>query len=227
MKKYLLLICVFGLFFSSCNKSKEEKAEALIKDKVIASLYHPDTYKPVSTHVDSCFWNRDNLPKFIQILDELTKLLSKQEEYTKDMEEEHFTMGIFSPNRYYASEYEISKYNDAKKKYNLLKGKLDKTNAKISSKYKELKQVVQHIYADKPTGWLIRHQFTSMNGDNTMSIKGEMIFFSDLDFSECGDGVSKENFEVISSFIQEIKDSESIDDLNDAYEALITQNTVL
>ena len=227
MKKYLLFACVFGLLFCSCNKTKEEKAEALIKDKVIASLYHPDTYKPVSTRLDSAFWDRDNLSKFIQTLDELTKLLSKQEEYTNNMEKEQFTMSLFSPSSDYESEYEISKYNEAKKKYNILKGKLDKTNAKISSKYKELKQVAQHLYTDKPTGWLIHHQFTSMNGANTMSLKGDMIFFSDLDFSECGDGVSKENFELVSTLVKEIIDSESIDDLNDAYQALKKQNTVL
>lgn len=212
----LIFGLVVALTICSCTKSKEEKAEALIKDKLVASLYHPDTYKPISTRVDSAFFDRENFAKFGSKMSELITLFSKQDDYSKDMESELTTMRIFAPNGYYDSEYGKGEFNDAKEKYNSLKKKLDKVNRKITTIYKELKQIVPNLYTNKITGWIISHQFTSMNGANTVSLKGETIFLCDIEFQQCGDGVEKANFEKILKIIEEFKDSESIDELKDA-----------
>ena len=52
MKKFLVLS---ALVITSCTLSNEEKAEKLVKETLKDYLYHPDSYEPISTRVDSMF----------------------------------------------------------------------------------------------------------------------------------------------------------------------------
>lgn len=51
----ILLGALLITLFVSCGKSPEEKANALIEDDIKKVLYHPETYDPAETQVDSAF----------------------------------------------------------------------------------------------------------------------------------------------------------------------------
>ena len=57
MKKVIitLLFCAIALIMTSCTLSNERKAEKLVKETLKNYLYHPNSYEPISTRVDSMF----------------------------------------------------------------------------------------------------------------------------------------------------------------------------
>ncbi len=73
--KNLLFVVMVTLLLASCAKSPEQKAEALIKEQMQKTLYHPDTYAPSGTQVDSAFTPYDD-PVFYEKTLKLAKLLS-------------------------------------------------------------------------------------------------------------------------------------------------------
>ena len=68
MKKVIaLLFCAIALVITSCTPSNEEKAEKLVKETLKDYLYHPDSYEPISTRVDSMFIDFPELPVHHQL----------------------------------------------------------------------------------------------------------------------------------------------------------------
>lgn len=51
----ILFLSACTLLLAACSQSPKEKAEALIKENLQSTLYHPDTYAPSSTQLDSAF----------------------------------------------------------------------------------------------------------------------------------------------------------------------------
>ena len=79
MKKLKLLFCAVALVFTSCTLSNEDKAEKLIKESLKGTLYHPESYEPISTRVDSAFINIENLVKVGELFEYAkTNLRTKQ-----------------------------------------------------------------------------------------------------------------------------------------------------
>ena len=72
MERILLGTLLITLFVS-CGKSPEEKANALIEDDIKKVLYHPETYDPAETQVDSAFTPFD-APVFYEKTVQLCKL---------------------------------------------------------------------------------------------------------------------------------------------------------
>lgn len=71
--KRVLLGAMLVTLFVSCGKSPEEKANALIEKEVKKALYHPETYDPVETRIDSAFTPFDD-PAFYEKTVQLYKL---------------------------------------------------------------------------------------------------------------------------------------------------------
>ena len=69
----ILLGALLITLFVSCGKSPEEKANALIEDDIKKVLYHPETYDPAETQVDSAFTPFDD-PAFYEKTVQLCKL---------------------------------------------------------------------------------------------------------------------------------------------------------
>ena len=84
MKKLQLLFCAVALIMISCTLSNEEKAEKLIQESLKGTLYHPESYKSISTQVDSAFINFENLAKVGELCEELGDLLDKESEYQRE-----------------------------------------------------------------------------------------------------------------------------------------------
>ena len=77
MKKAIIasLLCAVALIMSSCAFSNEQKAEKLIKETLKDYLYHPDSYEPISTKVDSMFIDPVTIASIMKISDEIKDFL--------------------------------------------------------------------------------------------------------------------------------------------------------
>ena len=71
------LIVLFALIVCSCTFSNEEKAEKLVKKTLKDYLYHPDSYKPLSTRVDSMYVDVTIIEPIMEISSEIKNLISK------------------------------------------------------------------------------------------------------------------------------------------------------
>ena len=215
MKKLQLLFCAVALIFTSCTLSNEEKAEKLIQESLKGTLYHPDSYEPISTRVDSAFINFEQLATFGEICEELTDLLDKEQEFQRNLKSAESTMSIYAPTRYYYSEHSRVEYNQHKQEYEEYKAKLEKLAPKIDSALSELRKVSNDIYTEEFTGWIVSHRFTSKNGANTMTMPGDMVFVCDAEFTRCGNGIDSDAFEKLFKFIKKISEAESDEELKE------------
>ena len=112
MKKLFLLLSVI---MTSCTLSNEEKAEKLIKETLKDYLYHPDSYEPISTRVDSMFIDVTTIEPIMEISDEIKDLISKINRSERKIESAESSMDIWAPNGY-SSQYSRGEYARAKRK---------------------------------------------------------------------------------------------------------------
>ncbi len=94
MKK-ILFFAALVILFGSCTKSPEQKANALIKEYLEKTLYHPDTYAPTNTELDSAFTPYDD-PVFYEKTLKLAKLGVLIEECNDDASSAKRGMAIWS-----------------------------------------------------------------------------------------------------------------------------------
>lgn len=215
MKKLQLLFCAVALIFTSCTLTNEEKAEKLIQESLKGTLYHPDSYEPISTRVDSAFINFENLAKVGELCEELGDLLDKESEYQKEMLSAERSKSIYAPNGWYYDLHSQTMYNQYKQEYEEYKAKLEKLAPKIDSALSELRKVSNDIYTEEFTGWIVSHRFTSKNGANTMTMPGDMVFVCDAEFTRCGNGMDSDAFEKLFKFIKKISEAESDEELKE------------
>jgi hypothetical protein len=116
MKKNLMFIAVlFALI--SCNQSPQEKANALIEVDLKKSLYHPETYNPAETVVDSAFTPFDD-PIFYEKTITLCKLAVEIEDYERKIKDEKSDMAFHKDMlQIMYSNSEKESYNQAKENY--------------------------------------------------------------------------------------------------------------
>ena len=91
MKKFLVLS---ALVITSCTLSNEEKAEKLVKETLKDYLYHPDSYEPISTRVDSMFIDVTTIEPIMKISDEIKNLISKINRCERKIESAESSMEI-------------------------------------------------------------------------------------------------------------------------------------
>ena len=183
MKKILLLVSAFTLIFTSCSLSNEEKAEKLIKETLKDYLYHPESYEPISTQIDSMFIDVTTIEPIMKISEDIEDLLSKINRCESKIESAESSMDIWAPNGY-SSQFSRGEYTRAKKDKEEAMANLEKYNKKLSSQIIALKDNVSKYHKGEFTGWAVSHRFKSLNGAGTMTIPGEMIFFCDTEFAD-------------------------------------------
>lgn len=111
----ILLFCAVALVMTSCTLSNEEKAEKLVKETLKGYLYHPDSYEPISTKVDSMFIDVTTIEPIMKISDDIKDLMSKINRCKRNIESAESSMDIFAPNGY-SSQYSRGEYARAKKR---------------------------------------------------------------------------------------------------------------
>ena len=110
----ILLGALLVTLFASCSKSLEDKANTLIEEDIKKTLYHPETYDPAETQVDSAFTPFDD-PVFYEKTIQLCKIGMSIDEYDRKMKSAKSSMSIWS--RPYQSAYSKNEYQEAKDEY--------------------------------------------------------------------------------------------------------------
>ena len=212
MKKFLVLS---ALVITSCTLSNEEKAEKLVKETLKDYLYHPDSYEPISTRVDSMFIDVTTIEPIMKISDEIKNLISKINRCERKIESAESSMDIFAPNGY-SSQYSRGEYSRAKKEKEEAKSDLNKYTKKLSEQLAFLKENVAKYHKGEFTGWAVSHRFRSLNGAGSMTIPGEMIFFCDEEFTTCG-GYETDKFEDFVKILNAVDEATSDEDVIDYF----------
>ena len=217
MKKVVisLLFCIVVLVMTSCTFSNEEKAEKLVKDVLKYYLYHPDSYEPVSTRVDSMFIDVTTIEPIMEISDEIKDLVSKINRCKRKIESAETSMDIWSPNGY-SSQFSRGEYARAKKEKEEAKSELNKYTERLSTQLACLKENVAKYHKGEFTGWAVTHRFKSLNGAGSMTIPGEMIFFCDEEFTTCG-GYEVDKFDDFAKILKVVDEATSDEDIMDYF----------
>ncbi|MDE5981183.1 MAG: hypothetical protein K2G61_04400 [Bacteroidaceae bacterium] len=171
--KSLLLGAVLAMLFASCGKSLENKANALIEEDIKKVLYHPETYDPAETQVDSAFSPLDD-PVFYEKTAQLYQLGVSIDECDRNMKNAKSSMSIWSePNQ---SAFGRNNYQEAKDEYD--KNVQNKRNAEI-----EVKKLADELKAmlgkeQEFIGFKARHRYRA-NNNSGQTVFGEMKYLFD------------------------------------------------
>lgn len=211
-----VLFCAVALVMTSCTLSNEKKAEKLIKETLENYLYHPDSYEPLLTRVDSMFIDVTTIDPIMKISEDIKGLMSKINKCEKEINFAESTMDIYAPNGYYDSRHSRGEYARAKKEKEEAKSDLDKYTKKLSEQFTSLKENVAKYHKGEFSGWAVRHRFRSLNGAGTMTIHGEMIFFCDEKFTTCS-GYEVDKLESFLTILNAVDDATSDKDIMDHF----------
>lgn len=177
MKK---LVCLFvGLaIISACTKTPEERAKALIKDKVKSILIRPESYDPVETVLDSAFTPLDD-PAFYEKVLEFCNRAKEKAQYEEDAKEAQTTMSLWDEP--YQTSYGRTRYNEAKEKYDDATSKLEKTATKLV-------ELVLAINTEREKekrfiGFKAKHRYRASSNTDFVSF-GEAEFLFDKDVTK-------------------------------------------
>lgn len=217
MKKAIIasLLCAVALIMSSCAFSNEQKAEKLIKETLKDYLYHPDSYEPISTKVDSMFIDPVTIASIMEISDEIKDLVSKIDRCERKVESAESSMDIWF-NDGYSSRFSRGEYARSKKEKEEAKSALDKYSKKLSERLADLKENVTKCHKGEFTGWTVTHSFRSLNGTGSTTLPGQMIFFCDKDFTACV-GYDSDKFEEFTKILKAVSEATSDEDIEDFF----------
>lgn len=218
MKKAIvtLSLCAVALIMASCTLSNERKAEKLVRETLKDYLYHPDSYEPTSTRVDSMFIDVTTIKPIMNISGKISNLISKIDECEMDIEFAETSMNIYAPDGY-SSQFTRGEYVRAKKEKEEAQSDLDKYTKKLSGEVTSLKENVAKYHKGEFTGWAVSHRFRSLNGAGSMTIPGEMVFFCDKEFTNCV-GYEVGKFEEFAKILKVVDEATSDEDIMDYFE---------
>lgn len=181
MKKEIAWSILFTILLTACNQTREEKADALITDIVKESLFHPESYSPVRTRVDSAFTPFDD-PDFFKKALKLSKINEKitqlkEEEYIENILVTYYDLlRISSDHISYTSR---ENFKQMQEDYdNFMKQK-----AKTEEKAKKLMEELQKEMDKKCIfiGFKVRHRFrTDNNAGETIFAESEFLLDKDM-----------------------------------------------
>ena len=177
MKRVLYMMAA-TLLLASCVKTPEQKAEALIKEHLQKSLYHPDTYAPSETQVDSAFAPYDD-PEFYEKTLKLAKLCVAINKFDTKASSEKSSMSIWSGP--YQTSYDRNNYREAKEKYDKAISKLKKAKEEAATLSEELKKLKEQ--KETFIGFIATHSYRA-NNNAGQTVSGNMEFLFDKDMNE-------------------------------------------
>ena len=162
----------------SCVKSPKQKAEALIKEQMQQTLYHPETYAPSATQVDSAFTPYDD-PEFYEKTLKLAKLGMVIDKYSREAKSAKSSMSIWSGP--YQSSFDRNEYQEAKEKYNNAISKKEQATKEAKALGEELKKMFNED--SKFVGFKATHTYRA-NNNAGQTVGGKALFLFDKDMKQ-------------------------------------------
>lgn len=177
MKITIGILGMSVLLMVSCVKSPEKKAEAMIKEQIQKTLYHPETYSPVETQVDSAFTPYD-APDFYEKALELAKLGMVVRECDDEAKSNKSSMSIYSVGIYQTA-YERNEYREAKARYEQVMKRKDEAMKQVRELCREMKAEMEKT--GEFIGFTALHTFRAdNNAGNTLIGHAEFLFDKDM-----------------------------------------------
>ncbi|MBR1464647.1 MAG: hypothetical protein IJ604_14890 [Prevotella sp.] len=137
MKNIVFILAV--LLIVSCSKTPEEKASALIQEKVKSSLYHPESYEAVETVIDSAFAPKDD-PAFYEKTLKYYHLSQEVLKYEEEVKRSKRKMALWQ-NAHDA--YGKNEYDEAEEEYNSNSSEVESLMGKLQKIGEDLKMLVE------------------------------------------------------------------------------------
>jgi len=163
----LLVIC--ALVVQSCGKSREEKAEAIVKEKVPMILNDASTYEPIQTKIDSAFETIYVDPEAVMAAYELIKINAEIGHLKRQYNHEKSSAAIWSGS--YMSTFDKEQLRQAKEKMGEIEKKLTKVMDDKAAQEQIIIERNKSVDPSKFIGWLISHRFRCANGFGTKLIQ--------------------------------------------------------
>lgn len=177
----VLLGTMFIALFVSCGKSPEEKVNVLITESIKKSLYHPDTYSPVETVVDSAFLPFD-APEFYDKTLQLCKLGMVIDKYDKEAKRKkddiEFHRDMLNIMYSHSSKESL---NQAQEDYDNAISQKTKAENNAKKLAEELKAMIDE--EQKFIGFKARHRYRA-NNNAGQTVFGKTEFLFDKDMTE-------------------------------------------
>jgi len=174
-------ISIFGLLavlLLTCCQTREEKADALIKEALMPYLVKPDSYRPVETKLDSAFAPYDN-PELLNTLGVMCGLFEERWDLKDKMQEKIRLMNVWGSG--YTSEWSKKQYLGYKEEYDVFNGQYEKLNQKIQLQYAKVDSLVK--VERQFIGFKATHNYRSDNNDGKTNI-GNLFLVFDKDITE-------------------------------------------
>ena len=176
MKKILLAVFAVAALMASCQKSNQEKADALVGEEMKKILYFPDSYEAVETVLDSAFSPLDDPALYEKTL-KMTEHLKNLTQLDERMKIDKSTMAIYSGP--YQTAYDRDKCNEAKEEYVNASEEKKKSLEAVTNISNEIKAKYANVH--KFIGFKAQHTYRAKNNaGNTLIGKIEFIFDKDL-----------------------------------------------
>lgn len=176
MKKNVFL-GLAALAFVACSVSPEKKAASIVEKAVKASLYHPNSYDPIETVVDSAFAPMDD-PDFFEKTLKLYEIGIEMEDCDREMKHAKSSMAIWSNPH---SAFSRNEYNEAKEEYETCVAKMEtlqKKGKKLDEKLKDIAEQGRNFI-----GWKVTHSYRAQNNAGQTLI-GESVFILDPEMTQ-------------------------------------------
>ncbi len=176
MKNKLFIFSAVILMFASCT-TNEERAENLISNYIRDRLTYPESYKSISTRVDSSRINISRMAEIIKVTKECIDLYDKTKWLELQIEYAESTMKYYTPDKY--------KYNRAKAEKEEYELEALSLNKKLEEKVLTLRTAKDSLYDKEINGWAVTHRFRCKADFGTPMPPQELLFFYDIKFEEC------------------------------------------
>ncbi len=197
MKRLIPILAILSLFASSCSKSPEKKAEALIKDAVAKNLVLPDTYQPVETTLDSAFTPYHD-PKAVSAFLDLFQTEQKREVVEEQMKRAKSQMALW--NGPYMTSYGREQYQQAKDEYE----SYQQTYEILSNNYEQILVGIGDLFNKEPEfiGYRAHHRFRANNNEGATMLSG-YYFLLDKDLTKVVAQWDEDDINIYNEILQQ------------------------
>lgn len=175
--KQILTLGLATLLLTACSMSPEKKASSIVEKAVKSSLYHPNSYDPIETVVDSAFTPMDD-PDFFEKTLKLYELGIKMADCDLEMKNAKSSMMIWSDLR---DAFSKNEYNLCKEEYEMYAVKLETLQKKGEKLGEELKGIAEQ--GRNFIGWKVTHSYRAQNNAGQTLI-GESVFILDPEMNQ-------------------------------------------
>lgn len=160
MKSRVIVLClsILAVTLTAC-KSKEQKAEDLIRVELSKTLLDFNSYEPIETIVTEAYESAyNNYWCFHQAMI-IAAHMKKANEYSEEMSKAKDYMEIWGAPSYYSSSYSDNQYYKYRKQVKENLDKLETAITTIQTLGKTLQDSIKVLNPDKIIGWEVKHRF--------------------------------------------------------------------